>query len=97
MIESTPVRNEADVERRKRMAESVRADQPAKLAVALCADAAKSVSGQIFGARGDDIQLFSQPRPIMNLSKEEGWTPAGIIAEAFPQMESQFFSVASNR
>jgi len=97
MTQSPPIKDEADVERRKRMAESIRADQPAALAVALCADAAKSVSGQIFGARGDDIQLYSQPRPIVNLSKAEGWSPAAIISEAFPQMESKFYSVVPNR
>jgi NAD(P)-dependent dehydrogenase (short-subunit alcohol dehydrogenase family) len=97
MTQSAPVKDEAAAQRRKQMAQSIRADQPAKLAVALCADAAKSVSGQIFGARGDDIQLYSQPRPIVNLTKEEGWTPAGIIAEAFPQMESKFYSVIPSR
>ena len=84
-------------ERMKKMAESIRADQPAILSVALCADAAKHVSGQIFGARGDDIQLYSQPRPIMNLNKEEGWTPSSIIAECFPQMQDKFYSVIPNR
>jgi NAD(P)-dependent dehydrogenase (short-subunit alcohol dehydrogenase family) len=97
MTQSVPVKDEAAAERRKKMAETIRADQPAKLAVALCAESAKTVSGQIFGARGDDIQLYSQPRPIVNLGKEEGWSPASIIAEAFPQMESKFFSVIPNR
>jgi NAD(P)-dependent dehydrogenase (short-subunit alcohol dehydrogenase family) len=97
MTQSVPIKDEAAAERRKRMAEMIRADQPAKLAVALAAPAAKDVSGQIFGARGDDIQLYSQPRPIANLNKAEGWTPASIIAEAFPQMNEKFFSVIPNR
>ena len=97
MTQSVPVKDEAAVERRKRMAETIRADQPATLAVALCADAARAVSGQIFGARGDDIQLYSQPRPIANLNKAQGWTPASIVAEAFPELESKFFPVVSNR
>jgi NAD(P)-dependent dehydrogenase (short-subunit alcohol dehydrogenase family) len=97
MTQSVPVKDEAAAERRAKMAETIRADQPAKLAVALCAEAAKAVSGQIFGARGDDLQLYSQPRPIVNLGKEEGWTPASIIAEAFPKMEDKFYSVIPNR
>jgi len=97
MTQSVPVKDEAAAARRAQMAQTIRADQPAKLAVALCAEAAKSVSGQIFGARGDDIQLYSQPRPIVNLGKEEGWTPASIIAEAFPKMEDKFYSVIPNR
>jgi NAD(P)-dependent dehydrogenase (short-subunit alcohol dehydrogenase family) len=97
MTQSVPVKDEAAAERRAKMAETIRADQPAILSVALCADDAKHVSGQIFGARGDDIQLYSQPRPIMNLNKEEGWSPTSIIAECFPQMQEKFYSVIPNR
>ena len=97
MTQSVPIKDEAAAERRKVMAEKIRADQPAILSVALCADEAKHVSGQIFGARGDDIQLYSQPRPIMNLNKEEGWTPSTVIAECFPQMSEKFYSVIPNR
>ena len=97
MTQSVPIKDEAAAERRKRMAESIRADQPAKLSVALCAEAAKAVSGQIFGARGDDIQLYSQPRPIMNLTLPENWAPADILSDVFPKMEDKFFSVIPNR
>jgi len=90
MTQSVPIKDEAAAERRKRMAESIRADQPAKLAVALIADAAKTVSGQIFGARGDDIQLYSQPRPIMNLTLSENWAPADILSDVLPKMEDKF-------
>ena len=97
MTQSVPIKDEAAAERRKRMAESIRADQPAKLSVALIADAAKSVSGQIFGARGDDIQLYSQPRPIMNLTLSENWAPADILSDVLPKMEDKFYSVIPNR
>ena len=94
MTQSVPIKDEAHAERRQRMAETVRPDQPAKLAVALCGDAARGVSGQIFGARGDDILLYSQPRPIATLRKDEGWTPSSILAEAFPQMGEQFYPLS---
>ena len=83
---------------RSAMAEAIRPDQPATLAVALCSPTrAKEVSGQIFGARGDDLLLYSQPRPIATLSQPDGWTPASILAEAFPQMSGQFYPVAAPR
>jgi len=97
MTQSVPVKDEAAAERRKLMAQTIRADQPAILAVALASEAAKDVSGQIFGARGDDIQLYSQPRPIMNLHKDKGWSPSTIISECFPQMSEKFYSVIPNR
>ena len=52
----------------RRWRRPIRADQPAQLSVALVLRRrAKDVSGQIFGARGDNIILYSQPRPIANL------------------------------
>jgi hypothetical protein len=75
------------------MASSIRPDQPAKLSVALISDAAKEVTGQIFGASGDNLILYSQPRPIATLNKAEGWTPETIISEALPQMKEKFFDL----
>jgi NAD(P)-dependent dehydrogenase (short-subunit alcohol dehydrogenase family) len=91
MTQSVPVKDEAAAARRAVMAEKIRADQPAKLSVALASELAKDVSGQIFGSSGDQLTLYSQPRPIVQLNKEEGWTPASIISEAFPQMSEKFF------
>ena len=97
MTQSVPVKDEAAAARRAAMAEAIRADQPAILSVALCSEQAKDVSGQIFGARGNDIQLYSQPRPIANLTKEEGWTPATVISEALVELAPKYFPVASAR
>jgi len=88
MTQSVPVKDEAAAARRQQMAERVRPDQPAKLSVALCADGA-TISGQFFGSRGDDIILYSQPRPIATLHKDAGWTPASIISEALPQLKEK--------
>ena len=68
--------------------------QPDKLAVALVSQLAKDVSGQIFGARGDTIELYSQPRAIMNINKEGGWTAEGIATEAFAKMKEKFFPLS---
>src|SRR5579871_278316 len=93
MTQSVPVKDEAAAARRQQMAETIRPDQPARLSVALVSEAAKHVSGQIFGASGDNIILYSQPRPIANLTKAEGWTPASIVSEAIPQMQDKFFDL----
>jgi len=95
MTQSVPVRDEAQAARRAQMAATVRPDQPAKLSVALCSDAAKDISGQFFGSRGDDIILYSQPRPIVTLHKDEGWTPEVIIREALPQLREKAIPLAS--
>jgi len=94
MTQSVPVRDEAGAARRAQMAESIRADQPARFSVALLADAAKNVTGQIFGSSGENIILYSQPRPIQTESKAEGWTIETILSEALPAMQDKFYSLA---
>ncbi len=90
MTQSVPVRDEAAVARREQMAKMIRPDQPARFAVALVADAAKTVSGQFFGASGENLILYSQPRPIETVTKAEGWTLETILSEALPKMAEKF-------
>jgi NAD(P)-dependent dehydrogenase (short-subunit alcohol dehydrogenase family) len=94
MTQSVPVRDEASAARRQQMAESIRADQPARFSVALLADAARDVTGQIFGSSGENIILYSQPRPIQTESKAEGWTIETILSQALPAMHDKFYSLA---
>ena len=93
MTQSVPVRDEAQAARRQQMAEAIRPDQPARFSVALLADAAKNVSGQIFGSSGENIILYSQPRPIQTETKAEGWTVDTILSEALPNMQEKFYSL----
>lgn len=93
MTQSVPVKDEAAVARRAVMAEKIRADQPARFSVAMIAPAASHVSGQIFGASGENIILYSQPRPIETVTKEEGWTVDTILSEAVPAMAPKFFDL----
>jgi len=93
MTQSVPIKDEAAAERRKVMAEKIRADQPARFSVAMVTPAASHVSGQIFGSSGEDIILYSQPRPIETVTKEAGWTVASILSEAVPKMEPKFYSL----
>ncbi len=87
MIASIPVKDEAAAERVERMRTGMRADQVAPLAIALCADGARGISGQIFSVRGNEVVLFSQPRPVKSLARLEGWTPDTLIEQAFPAMQ----------
>jgi len=90
MTQSVPVRDEAAAARREQMAKTIRPDQPARFAVALIADAAKTVSGQFFGASGENLILYSQPRPIETVTRAEGWTLETILSEALPKMAEKF-------
>ena len=55
----------------------------APLAVYLASEAAAGVTGQIFGVRGKEVFVFSQPRPVRSIHHAEGWTPERL-AEVFP-------------
>jgi NAD(P)-dependent dehydrogenase (short-subunit alcohol dehydrogenase family) len=87
LIATIPVKDEAGAKRMEAMKQTLRPEQPARLAVAL---AASKVSGQIFGARGEALELYSQPRPIMTLNAEGEWTVSSILNDALPKMEKQF-------
>ncbi|CAN5157448.1 SDR family oxidoreductase [soil metagenome] len=89
MLQSIPVKDEASALRVKRMREGMRSDQPAQLAVALAAKGC-AATGQIFSVRGNEIALFSQPRPIHKMTMVEGWTPESILDTAMPAMANDF-------
>jgi NAD(P)-dependent dehydrogenase (short-subunit alcohol dehydrogenase family) len=96
MIASIPVKDDAAAERVERMKQGMRADQVAQLAIALAADKAKHVSGQIFAVRGNEVVLFDQPRPVKSLARMEGWTPESLCEQAFPAMEGSFFDLGAS-
>jgi len=62
----------------------------APLAVYLLADRAESVTGQIFCVRNNEIFLFSQPRPVRSVQREQGWTPEQIADHAMPALSASF-------
>jgi hypothetical protein len=66
-------------------------DKIAPLAVALCSDAAREVTGQVFGVRNNEVFLFSQPRPIRFAQTAEGWTPGTILARVLPAFAADFY------
>ncbi|MDH1440502.1 SDR family NAD(P)-dependent oxidoreductase [Pseudomonas sp. GD03721] len=78
----------------KRRVEGLKKLIPEKIApfvVALGSDAAKDISGQIFGVRNNEIYLFSQPRPVRTAHTSDGWTPDSIIERVFPMFEDDFY------
>jgi NAD(P)-dependent dehydrogenase (short-subunit alcohol dehydrogenase family) len=77
---------QARLDRSKRMTP----DKIAPMAVFLLSDAAKDISGQIFGVRMNEIMLFNHMRPIRTVHRSEGWTPATIAEHAAPAMSKHF-------
>ena len=96
MIATIPVKDEAGAARVERIKNAMRADQVAQLAVALCADAAKETSGQIFAVRGNEVVLFNQPRPVRSVARIEGWTPQSLIDQALPSMKASYTDVGAS-
>jgi NAD(P)-dependent dehydrogenase (short-subunit alcohol dehydrogenase family) len=89
MTQSIPARTE---EERARVAkiQQMTPDKNAPMAVFLASDAARDVTGQVFGTRMNEIYLFSSPRPIRSLHRGEGWTPEAIAEHALPALQSSF-------
>jgi NAD(P)-dependent dehydrogenase (short-subunit alcohol dehydrogenase family) len=82
MIGTIPTTTEAQ----KARVEKIKKLSPAHIAPVaafLASDAAKDITGQVFGVRGKEIMLFSHERPIMRVHHHEGWT-VERLAEMFP-------------
>lgn len=81
----------SDEARRARDARSAtwKIESVATLAVALASDESRDISGQIFGARGGEVFIYSQPRPVRSVHKDGGWTPEGLV-KLLPRFESVF-------
>jgi len=86
MMDSIVPQNEEQAARLDRMKKTMRADQVAEFAVALCAPGA-DISGQIYAVRGDEILLFSQPRPIRSVSRIGGWDVNSILEAGLPSLK----------
>ncbi len=95
MIDTIPIdqADKANAQWVEQMKARMRPDQVAQLAVALAAPATKDVTGQVFVARGNEIILMSQPRPLGSVIDENGWTPQSIAERALPELSAQFYGL----
>jgi len=85
-IPATTPEQQARVEKIKQMTP----DKNAPMAVFLASDAAKDVTGQVFGTRMNEVILFSSPRPVRIVHRADGWTPEAIAEQAAPALKAAF-------
>jgi len=90
MIGSIPTDTPDQKERVEKL-KTMQTSKIAPLAVYLVSDAAKDVSGQIFGVRANEIFLFSQNRPLRSVQRSDGWTPEKIAEHAVPALKPHFY------
>jgi NAD(P)-dependent dehydrogenase (short-subunit alcohol dehydrogenase family) len=69
-------------------------DHIAPVVAWLCSKAAAGISGQIVGARGAELTVWSQPRPALRLVDTSGWDAAALDA-ARPQIDDHLLSLQS--
>jgi len=54
------------------------ASDVAGLIAFLASDEAAGINGQVIGAGGDRIQVWSHPEPVLNLFHDGGWSAADL-------------------
>ena len=90
MIGSIPTETPDQRERVEKL-KTMETAKIAPLAVYLASDAAREVSGQIFGVRANELFLFSQNRPLRSVHRDGGWTPEAIATHAMPALRGGFY------
>lgn len=68
-------------------------DKIAPPSVFLLTDAAKDITGQIFGVRMNEIFLMGQSRPIRSVHRSEGWDMASLAAHGMPALKGSFYKL----
>lgn len=90
MVGTIPANDEVN-RKRLEIAKRMTPDKIAPLACALVSDGAEDVSGQVFGARMNEIIFFSQNRPMRTAQTAEGWTPETVVSHALPAFRPHFY------
>ena len=93
MIGTIPTETEAE----KARVEKIKQMGPEKIApicAYLLSDAAKDVTGQIFGgAHERDFPVQPESRPLRSVHRGEGWTPQTIAEHGMPALKSSFYKL----
>ena len=72
-------------------------DHVANLVLYLCSEKAADVTGQIFGVRGREVFLFSQPRPLATISRSGAdWDVDSLAGAVEEQMRDHFTDLATD-
>jgi hypothetical protein len=74
------------VEKLKRMSPA----DVAPLAVFLAGEEGANITGQVFGVRGKEIFLFSQPRIVRSMHNSDGWQVQDLREMLEATMKSHF-------
>lgn len=96
MIATIPITDEASAQRVERMRTGMRPDQVAPLAIALAGNHAQGPTGQIFGVRGNEVILFSQPRPVASVTRGEGWTVETLMEHGLRALEAKYTDLGAS-
>jgi NAD(P)-dependent dehydrogenase (short-subunit alcohol dehydrogenase family) len=84
-----PTETEAQRERVEKL-KKMRPADVASLAVFLAGEAASGITGQVFGVRGKEIYLFSQPRIVRSIHKSDGWQVRDLAEMLEATLKSHF-------
>lgn len=95
VTESIKPANEAQAAYKQKALE-VPAFYVARLVSFLASDAAAKISGQLFGARGRELFVFSQPRPAARVLQPRGAFDLADLATALKALEPHFADLVTD-
>jgi len=94
MVAAMPGWSEGEIAKRSKLMDPTTIGP---LAALLVSDASADVSGQIFSVRGNEIFLFSQPRPVRSVHRSEGWSVTSLTQHMLPSLKSSFTPLEDSR
>ncbi len=89
MIATIPAKD-AQQEQRLANMKKMKPAHIAALAVYLASDAAREVTGQVFGVRAGEIMVYSFPQPVKSVHQSGGWTPEQVGETAMQALKPFF-------
>jgi hypothetical protein len=93
MIESIPIKSDEQAEAFEKFRQNARPEHVAPVVTYLCSEAAAKISGNVFGVRGGEIYLMSQPRPIKTIHREGGWDHESLAATMEPALRNELYGL----